>query len=150
MNVSTLAEAQVRAQNARADARCPLANAMNDDAVQAAAEELAQKVAGRALSVGEQRACEAELSELRLAWKRNPSAFSTDLLEMLKRIASSLAAGAVAHKGSDPALVLKECFGYDAFRPGQLAIIDTVLSGRDCIGVMPTGAGKSITYQIPA
>jgi len=123
---------------------------MNDESVQAAAEELAQKVAGRALSVGEQRACEAELSELRLAWKRNPSAFSPDLLEMLKRIASSLAAGAIAHKQSDPALVLKECFGYDAFRPGQREIIDTVLSGRDCIGVMPTGAGKSITYQIPA
>ncbi|HET7542745.1 MAG TPA: ATP-dependent DNA helicase RecQ [Polyangiaceae bacterium] len=123
---------------------------MNEEAVQTAAEELARKVAGQALSVGEQRTCEAELSELRLAWKRNPSAFSPDLLEMLKRIASSLAAGADAHKQSDPALVLKECFGYEAFRPGQREIIDTVLSGRDCIGVMPTGAGKSITYQIPA
>jgi ATP-dependent DNA helicase RecQ len=140
----------VPAQNARADAAFPIFLAMNEEAVRLAAEQLAQKVAGRALSVGEQRACEAELSELRLAWKRNPSAFSSDLLEMLKRIASSLAAGAVAHKESDPALVLKECFGYDAFRPGQRAIIDTVLSGRDCVGVMPTGAGKSITYQIPA
>ena len=123
---------------------------MNADSVQAAAAELAEKVAGAALSVGEQRSCEAELSELRLAWKRNPGAFSPDLLEMLKRIASSLAAGAVLHQQSDPAAVLKECFGYDAFRPGQREIIDTVLSGRDCIGVMPTGAGKSITYQIPA
>ena len=122
---------------------------MTPDSLQEAASTLADKVAG-ALSVGEQRACEAELSELRLAWKRNPSAFSPDLLEMLKRIASLLAAGAVAHKQSDPAAVLKECFGYDAFRPGQREIIDTVLSGRDCIGVMPTGAGKSITYQIPA
>ena len=122
----------------------------NDDSVHAAASELAEKVAGAALSVGEQRACEAELSELRLAWKRNPSAFSPDLLEMLKRIASQLSAGAVLHKQSDPEAVLKECFGYDSFRPGQRAIIDTVLSGRDCIGVMPTGAGKSITYQIPA
>src|SRR4051812_25032193 len=123
---AALAETGVPAQNARADAGCPLLNAMNEEAVQTAAEQLAQKVAGRTLSVGEQRSCEAELSELRLAWKRNPSAFSPDLLEMLKRIASSLAAGAVAHKGSDPALVLKECFGYDAFRPGQRAIIDTV------------------------
>ena len=122
---------------------------MTPDSLQEAASSLADKVAS-ALSVGEQRACEAELSELRLAWKRNPSAFSPDLLEMLKRIASLLAAGAVAHKQSDPAAVLKECFGYDAFRPGQREIIDTVLSGRDCIGVMPTGAGKSITYQIPA
>ena len=117
---------------------------MTRDSVQQAATALADKVAG-ALSVGEQRACEAELSELRLAWKRNPSAFPPDLLEMLKRIASLLAEGAVAHKQSDPAAVLKECFGYDAFRPGQREIIDTVLSGRDCIGVMPTGAGESIT-----
>src|SRR5580692_11726483 len=112
---------------------------MTPDSVQSAATSLAAKVE-RDLSVGEQRACEAELSELRLAWKRNPSAFSADLLEMLKRIASLLAAGAVAHKASDPCAVLKEAFGYDAFRPGQREIIDTVLSGRDCIGVMPTGA----------
>jgi ATP-dependent DNA helicase RecQ len=123
---------------------------MTDDSVRTAATELAQKVARAALSVGEQRSCEAELSELRLAWKRNPSAFSPDLLEMLKRIASLLAEGAAAHRHSDPAAVLKESFGYDAFRPGQREIIDTVLSGQDCIGVMPTGAGKSITYQIPA
>src|SRR5262249_28530871 len=36
------------------------------------------------------------------------------------------------------------------FRPGQREIIDAVLAGRDCIGVMPTGAGKSLTFQIPA
>ena len=41
-------------------------------------------------------------------------------------------------------------FGYDGFRAGQLEIIEALLAGRDCIGVMPTGAGKSITYQIPA
>src|SRR5438045_8817591 len=101
---SALAEAGDPAQNARADADFPTFLARNDEAVRTAAEQLAQKVADRTLSVGEQRACEAELSELRLAWKRNPSAFSPDLLEMLKRIASLLAAGAVAHKESDPAL----------------------------------------------
>ena len=36
--------------------------------------------------------------------------------------------------------VLREVFGYDAFRPGQAEVIDVVLAGRDCIGVMPTGA----------
>jgi len=46
--------------------------------------------------------------------------------------------------------VLREVFGYPSFRPGQEAIIGTVLGGHDCVGVMPTGAGKSITFQIPA
>jgi ATP-dependent DNA helicase RecQ len=49
-----------------------------------------------------------------------------------------------------PARALKGIFGYDRFRPGQEEIIRAVLAGRDCIGVMPTGAGKSLTYQIPA
>jgi ATP-dependent DNA helicase RecQ len=46
--------------------------------------------------------------------------------------------------------VLDEVFGYEAFRPGQLEVIDAVLGGRDCIAVMPTGAGKSLTFQLPA
>src|SRR5438094_964287 len=50
----------------------------------------------------------------------------------------------------DPQQVLESVFGYREFRPGQRHLIDAVLSGRDCIGVMPTGAGKSLTFQIPA
>src|SRR5215204_1912860 len=51
---------------------------------------------------------------------------------------------------ADPQQVLESVFGYSEFRPGQRAIIDAVLAGRDCIGVMPTGAGKSLTFQVPA
>ncbi|HEX6694397.1 MAG TPA: ATP-dependent DNA helicase RecQ [Longimicrobiales bacterium] len=51
---------------------------------------------------------------------------------------------------TDPLNVLRATFGYDAFRPGQREVIDAVLDGRDCIAVMPTGAGKSLTFQIPA
>ncbi|MEJ2318447.1 MAG: ATP-dependent DNA helicase [Gemmatimonadales bacterium] len=50
----------------------------------------------------------------------------------------------------DPLRVLREVFGYPSFRPGQLHVIEAVLAGHDSIAVMPTGAGKSLTFQIPA
>ena len=49
-----------------------------------------------------------------------------------------------------PAAVLHEVFGYTEFRPGQEKVIEAVLAGRDCIAVMPTGAGKSLTFMVPA
>lgn len=49
-----------------------------------------------------------------------------------------------------PAFYLEKVFGYDSFRPGQEDIVRRLLDGQDVLAVMPTGAGKSICYQVPA
>ncbi len=91
-------------------------------------------------------ACMRELARLRGLWKRRPAGFDGETVTLLREIAAAL-----AQPSADAALaVLREAFGYDGFRAGQKEIIEALLAGRDCIGVMPTGAGKSITYQIPA
>ena len=50
----------------------------------------------------------------------------------------------------NPHSILKKVFGYESFRPGQEEIVSRLLAGQDVLAVMPTGAGKSICYQVPA
>jgi ATP-dependent DNA helicase RecQ len=86
-----------------------------------------------------------ELEELRAIYRRNSLLFPPDLVAMLKEVALSL-----GQPRSTAEEVLRSAFGYDEFRPGQKPIIDAVVAGQDCVGIMPTGAGKSLTYQLPA
>lgn len=51
---------------------------------------------------------------------------------------------------ADLLAALKRCFGFDAFRPGQEAVVRDALAGRDLLAVMPTGGGKSLCFQLPA
>src|SRR5437868_13664503 len=50
----------------------------------------------------------------------------------------------------DPLTTLRDVFGFDAFRPGQERVVDALLAGRSALAVFPTGAGKSLCYQLPA
>jgi ATP-dependent DNA helicase RecQ len=93
----------------------------------------------------------ARLALLRQRWRAEPGRFAPEVVQVLRAVADALRAPPPRRPvvGS-PAEVLKAVFGYDGFRAGQAEIIETVLGGRDCVGIMPTGAGKSLTYQIPA
>ena len=93
-------------------------------------------------------ACAGALTKLRGAWRLRPAAFSPETVAFLRVIAREVAARPVS--GPPPIEILQNVFGYPSFRAGQQEIIDAILSGRDCVGIMPTGAGKSLTYQIPA
>jgi len=90
------------------------------------------------------------LEALRARYRAAPQLFSVQTLLVLRE-AGERARQAQAGAHDAAALrTLKEVFGYPTFRAGQLEIIQAVMTGRDCLGVMPTGAGKSVTYQIPA
>jgi ATP-dependent DNA helicase RecQ len=117
---------------------------VTDPELEARVERLQASARGAS---GEERAgLAAELDALRRLYRSNSAAFSTELIGMLKGIAADLdlASASVLERE------LKGIFGFDGFRPGQLPIVRSVMAGRDCIGVMPTGAGKSLTYQLPA
>jgi len=95
------------------------------------------------------------LEALRSCYRRAPALFGVEALQILRRAAerartAPAACDAPQECDARALAVLREVFGYPEFRAGQLEIIRAVMAGRDCLGVMPTGAGKSVTYQIPA
>jgi ATP-dependent DNA helicase RecQ len=93
----------------------------------------------------------ARLEALRSRYRETPLLFSGETVQLLRQAAARSRRPGGGDDGGERALTaLKEVFGYPAFRAGQLEIIRAVTAGRDCLGVMPTGAGKSVTYQIPA
>jgi ATP-dependent DNA helicase RecQ len=134
--------------------------------IDAAARALAERWrAGDQTDLALRAACDGTLGELRGAFRRRPEAFSPAIVSLLREVGQALSAprrvpgpalssrpssSRPSSSGPPPLEVLRDVFGYPSFRAGQLEIIETILSGRDCVGVMPTGAGKSLTYQIPA
>ena len=86
------------------------------------------------------------LAELRGLWTDQPTLFTSEAVAELRDLAASLS----QHRLNGVDKVMRDTFGFAEFRPGQMQIIEAVIGGRDCIGIMPTGAGKSLTYQLAA
>src|SRR5258708_12502765 len=119
----------------------PEAKYNTPDGVLAEAQSLAALPAGTV---------ESRLEILRSRYREAPLLFTPETLQLLRQ-AGERAKQARAGACEERALAtLKEVFGYPKFRAGQLEIISAAMTGRDCLGGMPTGAGKSVTYQIPA
>jgi ATP-dependent DNA helicase RecQ len=90
--------------------------------------------------------CGDRLAALRGLWRDERHLFGAAEVAALRELSDALRRAGLPSAQQ----VLHEVFGHQRFRPGQEPIIEAVLAGRDCVGVMPTGAGKSLTYQIPA
>lgn len=118
--------------------------------------DTADEVFAEALSLSEPAApaLQERIQNLRRHYRQAPALFTAQTLQLLRgvgeRARASDAAAAEALADERALAALKDIFGYPDFRAGQREIIGAVLAGRDCLGVMPTGAGKSLTYQIPA
>jgi ATP-dependent DNA helicase RecQ len=126
----------------------------SDGAVATAIATLREQSARAGADPAVHAACKRQLAELRDAWRRTPADFDPAAIAALREVARTLAvpprvapSAELVARARD---VLSGVFGYRHFRPGQEDVIAAVLAGRDCIAIMPTGAGKSLTYQIPA
>ncbi|MHB8483844.1 MAG: DEAD/DEAH box helicase, partial [Nitrospiria bacterium] len=86
------------------------------------------------------------LDQLRRLYRAEPHLFTPRVILALQQLGTPVP----PKTQISPQKVLQKTFGYTVFRPGQEESIQAILSGRDCMGVMPTGAGKSLIYQIPA
>ena len=89
----------------------------------------------------------ARLDVLRSCYREAPQLFTSEALDLLRQAAGR---ARLPRDDGRALAALNEVFGYPSFRAGQLDIIQAILGGRDCLGVMPTGAGKSVTFQLPA
>ncbi len=90
------------------------------------------------------------LATLRSCYRESPLLFGSETLTLLRHAADRAKRGALEETNARALATLREVFGYPTFRAGQAEIIAAVVAGRDCLAVMPTGAGKSVAYQIPA
>ncbi len=86
------------------------------------------------------------LVHLRRRWRHEPESFPSDVVLALQEHAAAVNAAQLDEINQ----VLENTFGYSSFRPGQREIVEAAVLGQDCIGIMPTGAGKSLTYQLAA
>jgi len=98
------------------------------------------------LALGDSATAGAALDGLRRYWRRRPEHFGPEEVEALR----VLAAEVIAARLTMVDITLRDVFGFPSFRPGQREIVTASLSGKDCVGIMPTGAGKSLTYQMAA
>ena len=86
------------------------------------------------------------LAHLRNRWRHEGEGFTPEIVQALQKHAADVNVAQLSEVDE----MLRNTFGYSSFRPGQREIIDAAISGQDCIGIMPTGAGKSLTYQLAA
>ncbi len=100
----------------------------------------------QSIDEGELAAAQRLLDALRRRWRDQPGAFGEGDVVTLQDHARTLVEARLALVDDE----LKNTFGYTAFRPGQREIVEAAVAGQDCIGIMPTGAGKSLTYQLAA